>query len=68
MNGVDAPHLLLLAQLDAELRNLAASNAVLAGRRGTALEGALLGVALGALEVELHALAPAEARNGTAVT
>src|SRR4029078_6938492 len=61
VNRVHAPDLLLLAQLDAEAGHLAPAHTVLAGRRWTALERALLGVALGALEVELHALAPAQA-------
>ncbi len=46
---------------------LTAADAVLAGRRGTALEGALLGVAARALEEELGALAPAEPADGIGV-
>src|SRR5262249_11551884 len=41
-DGVDAPHLLLLAKLDPEIAHLPAPHAVLAGWAGTPLEGALL--------------------------
>ena len=44
-DAVGAADLLLLAQLQAVLADLAAADAVLAGRRRTTLEGALLGVA-----------------------
>jgi hypothetical protein len=50
---------LLLTKLNAVLRDLSAADTVLAGRIRPALERALLGVALGALEIKLHALAPA---------
>ena len=66
LHAVDAPGPLLGAQLDAEVGHLAAARlAVLAGRVGPALEGAL-GVALLALEVELLALAAAEPADGVA--
>ena len=66
--AVDAAGLLLLAQLGEVLRALlAAGAAVVAGRVGPALDRALHRVALGALEVELHALAPAEPADGTGV-
>ena len=66
-DGVDAADLLLLAQLHAVLADLAAADAVLAGRGGPALEGALLRVAAAALQEELGALPAAEAADGTGV-
>ena len=65
---VDAAHLLLLAQLQPVLADLAATDAVLAGWRGPALERALLGVAARALQEELCALTTAEAADGSGVT
>jgi len=67
-DGVDAAHLLLLAQLETELADLAASDAVLAGRRRAPLEGALLRVAAAALQEELGAFPPAQAADGFGVT
>ena len=66
-DAVHAADLLLLAQLDAVLAHLAAADAVLAGRRGPALERALLGVAARALQEELAALAAAQAADGFGV-
>ena len=66
-DAVDAADLLLLAQLEAVLADLAAADAVLAGRRRAALEGALLGIAAAALEEELRALPAAEAADGSGV-
>jgi hypothetical protein len=60
--------LLLLAQLEPVLTDLAAADAVLAGRAGTTLEGALLGIAARPLEEELGALPSAEAADGFGVT
>src|SRR5213593_1307101 len=60
-HAVDALGLLLLAQLHAEGRELAAVEAVLAGRIVAPLDGALVGEATGALEEQLHALAAAQA-------
>src|SRR5690348_16678332 len=61
---VDAPRLLLGAQLNAVVGRLAlASLAVHAGRERAALDGALRRVAALALEVELGALAAAEAAD-----
>ena len=67
-DAVDAADLLLLAKLEAVLADLAAADAVLAGRRRPPLEGALLGVAAGALQEELGALPAAEAADGFGVT
>ena len=67
-DAVDAADLLLLAQLQAVLADLAAADAVLAGRRRAALEGALLGIAARALEEELRALPAAETADGSGVT
>ena len=67
-DAVGPADLLLLAQLEAVLADLAAADAVLAGRRRPALEGALLGIAARALEEELGALPPAEAADGFGVT
>ena len=60
-DAVDAADLLLLAQLEAVVADLAAADAVLAGGRRAALEGALLGIAAAALQEELRALPTAEA-------
>ena len=67
--AVDAAGLLLLAELQEVLGALALAAGVagLAGRVGAALDRALHRVALGALEVELHALAAAEPADGTGV-
>src|SRR5207249_10733343 len=67
-HGVDAADFLLLAQLHAELADLAAADAVLAGRRGAPLEGALLRVAAAALQEELGALPATEAADRSGVT
>ena len=68
-DAVDALDLLLLAQLLAVVRELAAARlAVLAGRIGAALVAALVGVAALALEEELHVFAAAEPANGTDIT
>ena len=67
-DAVDAADLLLLAQLHAVLADLAAADAVLAGRRRAALEGALLRVAARALQEELRALPAAEAADGSGVS
>ena len=53
-HAVHALHLLLLAQLDGVLGELAAPLAVLAGRIVAPLDGALVGVAALALEEELQ--------------
>src|SRR3954453_9826708 len=67
--AVDAARLLLLAQLEQVLRALALPvSAGLTGRVRAALDRALHRVALGALEVELHALPAAEPADGTCVT
>src|SRR5262249_59606549 len=58
--AVEALQLLLLAQPHAVLAELAAAEAVHAGRRVAPLDGALGAVATAALEVELHALPPAQ--------
>jgi hypothetical protein len=67
-DAVDPADLLLLAKLEAVVADLAAAHAVLTGRRGTALEGALLGIAARALEEELRALAAAEPADRTSVS
>jgi len=59
-DAVDAADLLLLTQLDPELRHLPPAHPVLARRGRPPLEGALLGVAARTLQEELHPLAPAE--------
>src|SRR6266568_9532464 len=65
---VDAPRLLLGAQLQAVVGRLALARlAVHAGRERAALDGALGRVAALALEVELGALAATEPTDGTAV-
>src|SRR6185503_8716022 len=66
--AVDPASLLLLAQLRAVVGFLhATALAVLAGRVAAALEGALVGVATGALEEELHSLTPAEPASGIVI-
>ena len=67
-DAIDAADLLLLAELEAIVADLAASDAVLARRRRTPLEGALLGVAARALQEELRALAAAESADRTGVS
>src|SRR6476469_5901005 len=65
---VDAACLLLLAELQQVLGTLALPVAARLTRRvRAALDRALHGVALGALEVQLHPLAPAQAAHGTGV-
>src|SRR5690606_7214326 len=60
--------LLLLPQLDGVLRRLAPGGAVLP-RRGSPLDdGALVAVALLALQVKLNALTPAQPADGTRVS
>src|SRR5581483_1746932 len=66
-HAVDATRLLLLAQLQREVGDLAPALLVHAGRRAAPLERAL-GQALLALQEELHALAAAEAADGTGVS
>src|SRR5712692_4356101 len=66
-HAVNAAGLLLLTKLEREVGDLAAALLVHAGRRAALLEGAL-GDALLALEEELHALAAAQAADGTGVT
>src|SRR5215203_742520 len=65
---VGPAHLLLLTQLEAVLADLAAADAVLAGRRRAPLERALLGIAAAALQEELCAFPAAEAADGLGVT
>jgi hypothetical protein len=67
-DGVALAHLLLLAQLDAELAHLAAALVFMPGRRAAALEGALAAVAARALQEELQALATADAADGIGVS
>src|SRR3954463_1066933 len=67
-DAVDAARLLLLAQLEQVLAVLAATAAVLARRVGPDLDRALGGLALAALEEQLHLLAPAHAAVGSGVT
>src|SRR6266496_3360952 len=64
---VDAPRLLLLAELQQVLGFLGPATAVLAGRVGAALDRALGALALGALEEELGLLPPAELAVRTCV-
>src|SRR5829696_3569810 len=66
-DAVHAADLLLLAELQPVVADLAPTDAVLAGRRRTALERALLGIAAGALQVELRALPTAQATDGFGV-
>src|SRR4051794_41186524 len=67
-HAVDAAGLLLLAQLEQVLAVLAAAPAVLARRVGPDLDRALRGLALAALEEQLHLFAPAHAAVGSGVT
>src|SRR4051812_19781311 len=67
-HSVDATRLLLLAQLEHVLALTDAAPTVQTRRVGPALDRALHRVALGALQEELHALAPAEPAHGTGVT
>src|SRR5687767_7184957 len=68
-HAVDALDLLLLAQLHAVADHLRLAQAsMLAGRHVALLDRALLGVATLALEEQLHALATAEAANGSVIT
>src|SRR6185436_4542127 len=67
-HAVDAAGLLLLAQLQQVLAVLGAATAVLARRVGPDLDRALRGLALAALEEQLHLLAPAEAAVGSGIT
>src|SRR5581483_1233168 len=60
---VDAPELLLLAELDRVLRELRPRLAVLAGRIIAPLDGALVRVAPLALQKQLEPLPPAEAAD-----
>src|SRR4029079_17899944 len=64
-DAVDAAGLLLLAQLQQVLAVLGAAAAVLARRVGPDLDRALRGLALAALEEQLHLLAPAQAAVGS---
>ena len=66
-HAVDAAGLLLLAQLEQVLALADAAPAVLARRVRLALDRALHGVALGALEEQLHPLAAAEPADGSGV-
>jgi hypothetical protein len=66
-DAVDPSRLLLLAQLEQVLAVADAAAAVLTGRVGLALDRAAHGVALRALEEELHPLATAELADGTGV-
>src|SRR5688572_19668041 len=65
--AVGLADLLLLAQLQAVLADLAPADAVLTGRRWSALEGAFLRVAARALQEELGALTAADATDGFGV-
>ena len=67
-DAVDAANLLLLTELHPVLADLAAADAVLAGGRRPALEGALLGVAARPLQEELGALPSAETADGFGVS
>src|SRR6476620_4813783 len=67
-HAVDAAGLLLLAKLEQVLAVLGATPAVLARRVRPDLDRALRGLALAALEEQLHLLAPAEAAIGSGVT
>jgi hypothetical protein len=66
-HAVDAADLLLLAQLETEVPDLAAPDAVLTGRGLAALEGAFLRIAASALEEELQPLAATETAGGCGV-
>src|SRR5581483_430530 len=65
---VDPAGLLLLPQLDHVLALPDTAAAVLPGRVGAALDGALHRVALGALQEELHLLPAAEPADRAGVT
>src|SRR5579864_170549 len=66
--AIDAPCLLFCAQLNAVVRGLALPRLTMHARRErAALDGALRRVAALALEIELGALATAEAADGAAV-
>src|SRR3954466_7088729 len=67
-HAVDAAGLLLLTKLEQVLAVLGAATAVLARRVGPDLDRALRGLALAALEEQLHLLAPAHAAVGSGVT
>src|SRR5690349_4849232 len=67
-DAVDAPELLLLAQLDRVLRELRPRLPVLAGRVVAALDRALVRVAALPLEEELQPLAPAVPADGSGVS
>src|SRR5215211_3705969 len=67
-HAVDAAGLLLLTKLEQVLAVLGATAAVLARRVGPDLDRALRGLALAALEEQLHLLAPAHAAVGSGVT
>src|SRR3954453_18627003 len=67
-HAVVAAGLLLLAQLDAVLRLLLATTAVISGRVGAALDAALVGEAALALEEQLLTLAAALLALGAGVT
>src|SRR5687767_1129608 len=68
-HAVDALDLLLLAQLHAVADHLGLAQAsVLARRHVALLDRALLGVATLTFEEQLHALATAEAANGSVIT
>src|SRR3954454_12662572 len=62
-NRVHPADLLLLAQLEAEVADLAAADAMLTGRSRSALERALLRVTAAAFQEELRALPAAETTN-----
>src|SRR5215217_815354 len=66
-DAVDAAGLLLLTKLEQVLAVLGATAAVLARRVGPDLDRALRGLALAALEEQLHLLAPAEAAIGSGI-
>src|SRR5688500_3122158 len=67
-DAVDAAGLLLLTKLEQVLAVLGAAAAVLTRRVGPDLDRALRGLALAALEEQLHLLAPAEPAVGSGVT
>ena len=67
-DAVDAADLLLLTELQPIVADLAAADAVLAGGRRPALEGALLGVAARPLEEELGSLPAAETTDGFGIS
>src|SRR5215207_10167474 len=67
-DAVDAAGLLLLTKLEQVFAVLGATPAVLTRRVGPDLDRALRGLALAALEEQLHLLAPAHAAVGSGVT